>query len=106
MHQSADEGSCGEGNTCRYEPSTDYGEHSRYSEHGAVAAPCVVGERRTHCHHEGYVGRRERQLVVGTDDDEHGGKHKVDGCAHLVEGSSVGKYCLFFVEAGVNPFSR
>ena len=56
IHCHADNGAGGESHTSSDEPTTDDGEHSSDTEHGTLAAPCAVGKRCTHCHHECNVG--------------------------------------------------
>ena len=46
----------------RNEPPRNDGEYARDAVYRAFASPCLVGERRTHRHHEAYVGGRERQF--------------------------------------------
>ena len=43
----------------RREPSDDYGHDARDAVYGAFASPRLVGERRSHRHHETYVCGRE-----------------------------------------------
>ena len=43
-HQQAHYGTCREGCSCRYEPSSDDAQHSCHAEHGALAAPYAVGK--------------------------------------------------------------
>ena len=81
------------------EPSTDDRQNSRDAEHCALAAPCAVGKRRTHGHHEGDVGGGEWQLICCAHYDEHRSQHEVDGGSHHVERSPIFKYHFFFMEA-------
>ena len=103
MHGEADEGAGCESHTGCDKPSTDDTQHTCYAEYGTLTAPSLVGKRRTHGYHEGYVGGRERQLEVGTDGDEHGSQYQVDGCANHVEGCAFLQLYIVLVEAAVDP---
>ena len=84
-------------------PATDNAQHARDAEHGTFAGPGTVGKRSTHGHHEGDIGGGKGEFIVGTDDDEHGGEHEVDGCTYHVERCIVGQDHFLLVETGVYP---
>ncbi len=106
-HAEANQGAGEEGHTSRKEPSANHTQHTRDAEHGALAAPGAVGQTRTHGHHEGNVGSRERQAVVGTEGDEHGGNDEVHGSAHHIEGGLVVfQLHVVGIEAAVDPLTQ
>ena len=103
VHGETYHGTSEECHTSGDKPSTDHAQYTRNTEHGALTAPSTVGKRRTHCHHEGDVGGGERQLEVGTDGDEHGCQHEVDGCTNYVEGGTLLQLHIVLVESAIDP---
>ncbi len=86
------------------EPSADNAQHTGNTEHCTLTAPSTVGEAGTHSHHEGNIRRRQWQLMVCTEGDEHRSYDKVHGSAHHVEGSLVvDKFHVIGVETAVDP---
>ena len=80
-----------EGHAGGDEPAADDRKHARYAEHRALAAPCSVGERGTHCHHKGDVGSGKGQFQGGAEGDEQGGYDEVHRSAHEVVCRAVGQ---------------
>ena len=80
----------GEGGSGSDEPATDDAQNACDAVDGGVTSPCTVGERRTHCYHEGDVGGRERQFQRRSQGDEQTGEDEVDRGADEVESGSVG----------------
>ena len=103
VHDGHHQGTHHEGHTGCEEPSADDTEHTRNAEHGTLAAPGTVGQRRTHGHHEGDVGGGEGKFQRSTQSDEQSGQHEVDRCTHEVESSTVGHDGLVLIEAAVDP---
>ena len=96
----------GEGGSGSDEPATDDAQNACDAVDGGVTSPCTVGERRTHCYHEGDVGGRERQFQRRSQGDEQPGEDEVDRGADEVESGSVGYDGFVFAETGVDPLLR
>ena len=103
MHGHTNNGAGYESYTSGDKPSTNNTQHTCYTEYGTLTAPGSIGKRRTHCHHEGNVCGRERQLEVGTDGDEHRSKYQVDCSANYVESSTLFEFYGILIETGIDP---
>ena len=69
----------------RHEPSRHDGHHARNTVNGRFASPGAVGQRRTHRHHEGDVGGRQRQFERCGHGDQQCRSGEVDRGADHVE---------------------
>ena len=80
----------------RDEPSGDDGHDARNAVYGAFAAPCAVGERRTHSHHEADVGGRQREFErCGYGDQQRRGREVDRGADHVVGRTAVFDVLVF-----------
>ena len=87
------------------EPPGHDGHDARNAVHGAFAAPCTVGERRAHRHHEADVGGRQREFERGGHgDQQRRGRQVYRGADHVVGRAAV-FYVLVF-EAARNGFPQ
>ena len=98
QRQSHDEGD-EESAQCRDEPSGHDGHDARNAVYGAFAAPCAVGERRTHRHHEADVGGRQREFERRGHGDQQRRGRQVDRCADHVVGRTAVLDVLVFEAA-------
>ena len=91
----------------RDEPAGDDGHDARNAVYGAFAAPCAVGERRTHGHHEADVSRREGQFERRGDGDQHGrGREVYRGADHVVRRAAVFDVLVFEAARNGGPHAR
>ena len=92
-----------ESRTGRNEPAADHGNHTRNAEYGALAAPGLIGQRRTHRHHKGHVSSRKRQLERGAQCDQQAGQQQIDRRTYHIESGTVLQNRLVLIEAFPEP---